>query len=80
MPINGKPQIIVGPSDSASLILDNSVFESQQITLNGNTNSNGLLLSTTGDIVLDSNCNIIDNTNTSLKIWWCLHTKNLYWW
>jgi hypothetical protein len=55
MPIGSIPQLIVGPHDTASLILSDSIFESGQITLNGiGTSGIALDITSTDDFSIQS--------------------------
>lgn len=66
MVISGDPQLIVSPYTASSLITSESIFASRRINLSGSTNTTALYISSLGTPIMDANCILLDNSNTSL--------------
>lgn len=68
MVVSGTVQLVVGPNDVSSLITSESTFNSKRINLSGDGTSTGraLYISSIGNPSMNTACDLLDNTNTSL--------------
>ena len=72
MPESGIPQLMVGPHDTSSLILSDSIFESAQITLSGPnvaldiTSTDPCSIQSLGGLKLSGNAHILSTDDVSI--------------